>query len=263
MSTQRMIDFCQQAGVTPELTERVVHTIEESRSPILAVSGKIASGKDTIGHALAEHLYGENGYRHTYFASPLKGEVDAVLNRIRNHRTMNEDRLAERVSDHAHISYDQATHVVSLLVQDLKSSTPPSSAWVKTPGVRAVLQFWGTEIRRGQDPDYWTKAMIRELAPTLADGHPVLITDCRFPNELDMTHLFYGASVRLDVPEEVQKTRLLERDGHDVVPNHPSETALDDCKDFTVRIENNGKYSVTDIVKCLAPAVRDPRFKAA
>lgn len=51
---------------------------------------------------------------------------------------------------------------------------------------RALLQWWGTEFRRNQDPDYWVKALHKRIArerPTFA-----LISDMRFLNEFNFCH---------------------------------------------------------------------------
>ncbi len=48
--------------------------------------------------------------------------------------------------------------------------------------VRPVLQIWGTEFRRAQDPGYWTKQAalkIERLAPA-----PMVFNDVRFHNEI-------------------------------------------------------------------------------
>lgn len=49
---------------------------------------------------------------------------------------------------------------------------------------RGGLQWWGTEFRRGQDPEYWTKQTLNFIRYSTADV--VIITDCRFDNEAEM-----------------------------------------------------------------------------
>lgn len=47
---------------------------------------------------------------------------------------------------------------------------------------RTLMQWWGTEYRRAQDPNYWVKKLNATL---LADKPRIaLITDMRFPNEV-------------------------------------------------------------------------------
>jgi hypothetical protein len=90
--------------------------------------------------------------------------------------------------------------------------------WVKyeTGKPRTLLQWWGTDYRRKQDPDYWVK----RLTETLEREQPevALITDVRFPNEADAIHAMGGKVVKV--------TRTTKADI--VVPAHPSEDMLND-----------------------------------
>jgi hypothetical protein len=93
--------------------------------------------------------------------------------------------------------------------------------------VRSLLQWWGTEFRRGQDPDYWIKKMKAELVP-FAEGGPfedeaVIITDTRYMNEVEALKEMGGLIVRIWAPENVRKERL----GGELPPDHFSERALD------------------------------------
>jgi hypothetical protein len=87
---------------------------------------------------------------------------------------------------------------------------------------RKLLQWWGTEYRRTQDPEYWIKEARRRA---IASGASVVIfDDMRFPNEYDMVGDMGG--VRIKVSRLGYKSD---------VPEHISETALDDYP-FDVRI---------------------------
>ena len=80
---------------------------------------------------------------------------------------------------------------------------------------RTLLQWWGTDFRRAKDPEYWVK----RLKTTLDNHNPdvALITDVRFPNELDAIRAWGGVYV------EVVNTGDTDIDVH----GHPSEAALD------------------------------------
>jgi len=85
-----------------------------------------------------------------------------------------------------------------------------------------LLQFWGTEYRRSQDPEYWTKKLFESI-PTFLDI--ALITDVRFPNEFTAVKERGGYCVNI--------TRLRE-DGalyfaSDRPVGHLSEIALDNA----------------------------------
>jgi hypothetical protein len=58
-------------------------------------------------------------------------------------------------------------------------------AWVNLHKVelRPLLQWWGTEYRRSQDPDYWVRQLEAQAWESIADGNVVVVDDCRFENE--------------------------------------------------------------------------------
>lgn len=83
---------------------------------------------------------------------------------------------------------------------------------------RALLQWWGTEYRRAQDPDYWVKRTAERIQSDAADV--ALISDLRFFNEFDFVRA-NGYAVRIDRPGfEID-------DGQ----HHISETMLDAMPD--------------------------------
>jgi hypothetical protein len=90
---------------------------------------------------------------------------------------------------------------------------------------RTLLQFWGAEYRRAQDPDYW----VRQLAQTIELEKPqiALVSDLRFPNEMSWIKQ-YGETVRVDRAGLPPST-------------HASETALADTsdEDWSIILENN------------------------
>lgn len=101
-------------------------------------------------------------------------------------------------------------------------------AWVSASEIgkpRTLLQWWGTDYRRKQDPDYWVK----RLQETLEREQPevALITDVRFPNEADAIHAAGGYLIKC--------TRTSKPDID--VPPHPSEQALDGYTAWDFHIE--------------------------
>lgn len=94
--------------------------------------------------------------------------------------------------------------------------------------VRRLLQWWGTEYRRAQDPDYWTKAWGRKVEQyDLARTH-ILIDDVRFMNELEVIRAHGGLIVKI------------ERPGFAGANNHSSETSLDGYSDWDAVVVNDG-----------------------
>jgi Deoxynucleotide monophosphate kinase len=94
--------------------------------------------------------------------------------------------------------------------------------------VRRILQWWGTEYRRAQDPDYWTKAWERKVRHFDLTRTHVLIDDVRFINELVAIRGLGGLIVKI------------ERPGFAAAGNHASETSLDHYSDWDRVVLNDG-----------------------
>lgn len=105
-----------------------------------------------------------------------------------------------------------------------KVTLPP---WVKDEigKPRTLLQWWGTDYRRTQDPNYWTD----RLRETLQRDKPevALVTDVRFANEVDTIHALGGYVVNVvrTTPADMK------------VPAHASENELDGFSGWDYTIE--------------------------
>ncbi len=90
-------------------------------------------------------------------------------------------------------------------------------AWVvpESGKPRTLLQWWGTDYRRAQDPDYWVKRL--QETPERDNPEIALVTDMRFPNEAEAIKRMGGYLVKV---ERTTKPDI-------IVPAHPSEQALD------------------------------------
>ena len=113
--------------------------------------------------------------------------------------------------------------------------------------VRRILQWWGTEYRRAQDPDYWTKAWEKKLQEYDLTNTYVLVDDVRFVNELNIIKKYDGIFVKI------------ERPGFNGANNHSSENSLDHYNDWQFVIQNDGSLEqFKQQVKELMPSL----FKA-
>jgi hypothetical protein len=89
------------------------------------------------------------------------------------------------------------------------------------PEIRGLLQWWGTNLRREDDSEYWVKRA-EQQAKEMQFTFPVF-TDVRFPNEANMIRRNGGIIVRVMAPPEVREARL-----GTLPPEHASETSMDD-----------------------------------
>ena len=125
---------------------------------IIGVCGFIGSGKDTI----ADYLMNIHQFRRESFANALKDAISMVFGWDR-------DMLEGRTRQ----SREWREQVDPWWAERLNMSD-------LTP--RWVLQHWGTEVcRRAFHDDIWIAALENKLRNSTDD---IVISDCRFPNEI-------------------------------------------------------------------------------
>jgi hypothetical protein len=188
---------------------------------IIGVCGFIGSGKDTI----ADYLVNFHEFRRESFASTLKDAVAAVFGWD---RTMLEGRTKEAREWREQVDPWWAARL------DMPTLTP-----------RWVLQYWGTEVcRKAFHDDIWIASLENKLRNS--KDH-VVISDCRFPNEISSIKNAGGQIVwvqRGALPEWYQ-TAVDANRGSNVALNelkrlkiHASETAWVGTE-FDAVIDNN------------------------
>ena len=130
---------------------------------------------------------------------------------------------------------------------------------------RWVLQQWGTEVcRRGFHDDIWIASLENKLRTSQDD---VVISDCRFPNEISAIRAQGGYVIRVvrgEDPAWFEQAREHLTQGAPEPENlpHQSEWAWAGT-DFDRVIDNNGTMDelyqqVTDLVQDLRGATADP-----
>lgn len=250
-SHEKLIGVLTRYGVQDDIAKQASSKIIDRQALVLMVSGKMGAGKDTVAPPLMEAL-GFSNKENQSFAAPLKEEVSDVINDIKAHHDEANEELAIRVASNMSVPVDQALFAVSTLRPDIEAGTV-KTAYDRTTASRTVLQFWGTQVRRAQDEDYWVRKAVQSVAKSLAQGVSVYVTDARFVNEADAVRQIDGVMVRLDVTEEEQALRIFSRDGIRIsedAKKHVSETALDDYQNFTLRVptESYNPDQIVDLV---------------
>lgn len=138
---------------------------------IIGVCGLIGSGKDTI----ADYLQNIHQFRRESFAHTLKDAVAAVFGWDRE---LLEGRTKESRAWREQVDPWWADRL------GIPELTP-----------RWVLQYWGTEVvRRGFHDDTWIASLENKLRKTTDD---VVISDCRFPNEIAAIKRAGGKVIRV------------------------------------------------------------------
>ena len=148
---------------------------------IIGVCGFIGSGKDTV----ADYLTNFHGFRRESFANSLK---DAVAHVFGWDRTMLEGRTKQAREWREQVDPWWAERL------DIPTLTP-----------RWILQYWGTEVcRKAFHDDIWIASLENKLRNSKDD---IVISDCRFPNEIKSIKDAGGIVVRVvrgDEPEWYQ-----------------------------------------------------------
>ena len=195
---------------------------------ILGFAGKAASGKTTAARHLASRLDGD--VLIIPMAMVLREEVEDFLK--------NTD-----ADEHIPLVYGCQDDKVKVFYVDPDKARQACPKWdhfiaehrdiqdrdrQTAVTVRRILQWWGTEYRRDQDPDYWTRAWARKVESYDLDTTHILVDDIRFMNELETLKSEGGLIVRIIRP------------GFDGAGNHASETSLDGYSGWDGTILNDG-----------------------
>ena len=240
-------------GIDPLTASLAVENIKSGKIVLLAISGKLASGKDSVAEATINAL-GQHNAVHYYYADAMKNEVDQAIAIIAE--TPQGEDPAVRLVEEQDIPFHLAQRISTLIQAELAINSK-IHARIRTKNMRDVLQLWGTEIRRTQDPNYWVKKTLRGAISTAASGRSVFITDVRFPNEVDFARALGFFIARIEISPETQAFRLATRDALPPTPEalaHSSEHALDQFDGFDAIIDNNG--SIESTVERLCAAIR-------
>lgn len=175
---------------------------------IILLIGKAGAGKDEFAKIAEE----EFGVKRVAFGDAVKEEVAEFLDKH------------EVCWEHRHLWGDQKDKEAWLrMAHSNRPKRGPLSKFLTNYGdynngwhyftPRSLLQFFGTDYRRAQDPLYWVKVAEKKLDET----KNYCISDGRFNNEWDMVRDRGGRVVRIfraDAPSISNMT-------------HPSETELD------------------------------------
>jgi len=156
---------------------------------LIGIVGKKGAGKDTLG----DYCVNKYDFMKYSFATPLK-QICKILFLLTDEQLFN---------------------------QNLKECI--DSRWNLSP--RKMFQLIGTDFMRNQlDKDIWIKHFTYWY--DLNKDKNIIITDCRFQNEIDAIIMLGGIIIRID--------RKLQ-----FVDNHESEINIDQLKNINNTINND------------------------
>ena len=188
---------------------------------IIGCCGFQGSGKDTI----ADYLQNIYGFKRESFAGPLK---DAISKIFLWDRELLEGRTTESRAWREQVDPWWADRL------NMPNLTP-----------RLVLQLWGTEVaRKAFHDDTWIASLENKLARAHND---IVITDVRFPNEIQAVRNAGGVVIRVvrgpepawyDLAVKVNSGGQIAKEMLADVGVHPSEWAWIGTK-FDAILDNN------------------------
>jgi hypothetical protein len=125
----------------------------------VGIIGRARAGKDTAGKWLVD----ERGYRRVAFADALKGAALKV----------------DPIVDDGNVGYSFTAARLSEVVDGY--------GWERAKEIgdtRRILQELGSAMR-AVDPDIWIRPVLEKAIEANDAGVPVVVTDVRYPNEVD------------------------------------------------------------------------------
>ena len=246
---------------------------------ILAISGRKSSGKDVVGKII-EYLTGEStvypfdlniDYSHKSnwevkkFADKLKDIICLLIGCSRD-QLENESFKSKELGEEWWYWYMERDGGYSPIILDYLTTTKKELKSYEgleliKPTPRFLLQFIGTNLFRNQlHPEIWVNSLMNEYKPQwkeetkvywkerLSEYPNFIITDLRFPNEMEAVKKKGGITIRVNRPCDIcggsgyhKMSCPVSKSGE-----HESETILDSAA-FDYVIENSG--SIEELIE--------------
>lgn len=198
---------------------------------LIGLSGKAGTGKTTFAELAVQKLGGKK----IALADAVKEEVSEFLGfcdvpyEQRHMWGVTQDR-----EDTFVLPLHQWLRCITVYGDDLPmllrrelSMTPDGLCGT----YRQLLQLWGTDFRRSENPDYWVDKTAERILSL--DGY-VFVDDVRFVGEAEMIKRLGGTLIRIERPDRPRISN----------PTHQSEVDLDDYNKFDLTMLNYGSLDV-------------------
>lgn len=149
----------------------------EHAPTLIGLTGPNGAGKDTVAQTLSTMLQ-TTGCRTAVlaFADALYEEVSAAF-------FLNPLHLKDRATKEHPLQQLSLTYCGDQqFAQVVQQQTGCTAYTPHSP--RQILQWWGTEYRRAQQPDYWVQRLLAKVQQHREAGvQHIIVTDVRFADE--------------------------------------------------------------------------------
>ncbi len=159
---------------------------------LVGLAGRAGAGKDTV----ADEMVSRTSFTKFSFSDALYTEVAEAFK-------VEDSFLRDRATKEA-----QTTDLALCQCSDVgfygrMCWQEPHISPLKPQSPRSILQWWGTEYRREQHPDYWVRRAAEfYLAGISKGGGPYVNTSVRFVNEAQWIRKMGGLVIQVDRPGE-------------------------------------------------------------
>jgi hypothetical protein len=236
-------------GVDERTARRALDAMLDGVAVGVVISGKLASGKDTVAEQLSARLETDFCLEPAVIhqtSGPIRGEYRQIIDIVAANAHI--DPAAGEIASSMGVPYAAALHMAEKLhpvTRDPEDLPDPDE---RTDLNRYLLIYHADHGRRAVEPEYWTRQFFIAMYRTLAEGRPALLTGCRYPNEIGPAQALGLTTVRLAVSRAVQEHRLWGRDGLEPDPtllDNPNELALDTYAGFNLIVGNDDELAPT------------------
>lgn len=222
----------------------------------LGMSGKMGSGKDYATDYLISE-YEKRGLKVTKlaFADALRDEVNELAEMFYSKMNKDTEHPSEVMQELANKMNTSVMEIISMYDEFMRDDDYNAGVFNcherRSNRQRALLQYWGTEVRRAQNTNYWVEQAKKKAISLHEEGYNiVIIVDCRFPNEADGVKELNGKVIRVEVRSTIQAHRLGGRGTSFDIQSltHSSETSLDDYSKFDYIFHSNNKTDLANMM---------------
>ncbi len=217
---------------------------------VVAISGWVTSGKDTMANLLIEKY----GFKRIGFADPLKDNVARDFNLDRASLDDQNQKNLPLLDMPVSLRDGFTKNLGSFMVREFRTAAGKVCKTGQLATIDGVEDFYGVgdngeveklywtrralcilegSTKRTADSDYWVK---RAMQNAKENGiELVVISDLRYKNEMA------GIKMSLGKDDQLTTVRVNRYDEHPTNSQDPSERDLDDAA-FDVTISNRGTY---------------------